>query len=173
MPISSPTNGELSTLHLDSGRSSFRGEGAICPHTCPSRGSRQRSGIGQKCLASGSGLLGTAFRQDSENPQVESLSRGIRHPLSDAKQNRLLLHIADPDRGATSEGRGRAQAVIRENCSERPACAGRGVVGQAPRQWQCPLRATHLTLIHTTPKVWFGSEMPGIWVGNAWHGPPT
>lgn len=48
------------------------------PHTSPSRGSRRRSGIGQKCLASGSGLLGTTFRQDSENPQVESLSRGIR-----------------------------------------------------------------------------------------------
>ena len=29
-------------------------------------------------MASGSGLLGTTFRQDSENPQVESLSRGIR-----------------------------------------------------------------------------------------------
>jgi Transcriptional regulator containing an amidase domain and an AraC-type DNA-binding HTH domain len=52
--------------------------------------------------------------------------------MSDARQNRLLRHIAAPERGATSEERGRTQAVTRENCSERRE----GVLSASPARNQ-------------------------------------
>ena len=68
-------------------------------------------GVADVLIAVADGLKGFP-----DAPIPQSFSFPI---VLDAKQNRLSRHIADPERGATPEGRGSGQAVIREKCSER------------------------------------------------------